>query len=122
MDEKSQQFLTISTHVGLFRYLRLPFGVASAPAKFQKIMDSLFSKVKQVGVFQDEIKRALKSADVLAHFNPRLEVRLTVDASSIGIGAVLSRKYPSGVEKPIAFASHTLSVAEKKYSQIGEKV
>lgn len=32
------------------------------------------------------IKQHLKSADVLVHFKPRLEVRLTVDASAVGIG------------------------------------
>ena len=34
LDEDSQHFVTINTHKGLFRYNRLPFGVASAPVHF----------------------------------------------------------------------------------------
>ena len=36
-----------------------------------------------------------------------------------GEGAVLSHIMPNGSERPIAYASRTLSPAEKKYSQQG---
>ena len=35
LHETSQQYVTIHTHKGLFKYNRFPFGVASAPAIFQ---------------------------------------------------------------------------------------
>lgn len=60
--------------------------------------------IREEQTFQN-IKELLKSAKVLVHFNPDLELRLSVDASPVGIGAVLSHKFPSGEEKPIAFAS-----------------
>ena len=41
LEESSKEFVTINTHKGLFRYNRLPFGVASAPAIFQRYMETL---------------------------------------------------------------------------------
>ena len=35
-EEKSAECLTVNTHLGLYQLTRLPFGVASAPAMFQR--------------------------------------------------------------------------------------
>lgn len=40
MDEESKKHLTVNTHRGLFTYNRLAFGVSSAPAIFQRTMES----------------------------------------------------------------------------------
>ena len=42
IEKESQRYLVINTHKGLYTYKRLPFGVASAPAIFQRIMDGKF--------------------------------------------------------------------------------
>eukprot|EP00079_Xenopus_tropicalis_P016020 XP_004914327.1 PREDICTED: uncharacterized protein K02A2.6-like [Xenopus tropicalis] len=69
------------------------------------------------GAFQ-EIKRQLLTPNVLTHYDPRLPVRLACDASPYGVGAVLSHLMPDGQERPIAFASRTLSKAEQNYAQL----
>ena len=59
---------------------------------------------------------------VLAHFDATLPISLTVDASSYTVGAVISHTMPDGKECPIAFTSHTLSEAERKYAQVEKQV
>ena len=54
-------------------------------------------------------KKLLTSDRVLVHFKPKLELRLSCDASNYGLGAVLFHLMPNGDEKPIGFASRTLS-------------
>jgi len=63
-------------------------------------------------------KKKLTSATVLAHYNPKYPLRLAADASSYGLGAVISHVFPSGVERPIAYASRTLTASERNYSQL----
>ena len=64
----------------------------------------------------DQLKTALTPAAVLAHFDPRLLMQVTTDASAVAIGAVLSQTQPNGYERPVAYASRTLTTAERAYS------
>ena len=41
LEPESRKFVTINTHKRLFQYKRLRYGVSSAPAQFQRIMESL---------------------------------------------------------------------------------
>ena len=58
----------------------------------------------------DKAKSQLTSSSVLMHF----------DASPYGVGAVLSHQTEEG-ERPIAFASRTLSPAERKYAHLDKE-
>ena len=72
---------------------------------------------KQKTAFE-ESKALLTSSRVLVHYNPELPIVVSSDASSCGIGSVLSHRLPDGSDKPIAFASRSLSECEKKYAQL----
>ncbi|CAI5657640.1 unnamed protein product [Oreochromis niloticus] len=64
----------------------------------------------------NELKQALLDRVLLAHPNFEEPFLLSVDASSSGLGAVLSQ-VPAGAStsRPIAFASKTLNHAQSKY-------
>ena len=55
LEEESQELVTINTHKGLYRYRRLPFGVASAPAIFQRTMEATLHGLPMVCVYLDDI-------------------------------------------------------------------
>ena len=239
LDDESKKFMVINTHKGLYQYTRMPFGISSAPAIFQHVMDTILQGLSNVLCYLDDIlitgatdqehihnleevlkrlqchgikvqnskctflansveylghiidhkglhtspqkvaaiqdapapsnqqqlrsllgllhyygkfipnlatllhpmnrllksgsvwnwspdcqqafaqaKKLLSSAAVLAHYNPSLPLRLATDASAYGIGAVISHIFPDGSERPIAFASRTLSNSEKRYAQL----
>lgn len=63
-------------------------------------------------------KRLLTSEPVLTHYDPNLPVRLAADASPYGISGIISHVMQDGTEKPIAYASRSLSKTEQKYAQI----
>ena len=239
IDDISKKLVTINTHRGLFEYNRLPFGVSTAPAIFQRTIDSLLQGIPNVCVYLDDIfitgksdedhlqnlsavlsklqdaglrlkkskcnflaqsveylghvisgkglhptkakvlamqnapvpqniikiksflglinyyrkflpdlssllaplnnllqkgtkwnwtetqqtafdkaKSLVQSSVVLAHYDASKKLVLACDASPYGVGAVLSQYQDDGVEKPVAFASRSLSKAEKNYSHL----
>ena len=236
LDEASKPYLAISTHRGLYQYTRLPYGVASTPAQFQKVMDTILQGIPGVLCYIDDIlitgssdsehlqnvlkrlkqrgvrvkkqkckymaasveylghcidseglhategklqailkapslrnvqelrsflglvnyygkfipnlstvlhplndllrqnvrwkwtaaceqafaaaKQGLASSKVLTHYDPALPLKMAGDASAYGVGAVISHIMPDGTERPIAFASRTLSTSERNYAQV----
>lgn len=63
-------------------------------------------------------KAELLAETVLTHYDVTKPFRLACDASQYGIGAVLSHIMEDGEERPVAFASRTLTASEKNYSQL----
>jgi hypothetical protein len=56
-----------------------------------------------------KICELLSLSEVLgvAHYDPSFDVELAVDASSYGLGCVISHKYENRDERPIAYSSRT---------------
>ena len=55
LDHDSRKYVTINTHKGLYCYSRLPFRIASAPAIFQRAMDSILQGIPRVLCYLDDI-------------------------------------------------------------------
>lgn len=59
--EESKKYLILSTHKGFFRYCRMPFGISSAPAKFQRTMEVILAGIEGVSCYLDDIIVTAKS-------------------------------------------------------------
>ncbi|XP_028408174.1 uncharacterized protein K02A2.6-like [Dendronephthya gigantea] len=79
----------------------------SAKWCWSNVHEQAFSKVKQ----------AIASDCTMAFYDPNRPTTLTVDASPVGLGAVLSQTQVNGQERCIAYASRSLSPVETRYSQ-----
>jgi transposase InsO family protein len=55
--EEDRDKTTFSCHVGMYRFLRMPFGLVNAPATFQRAMDIILSEVRwdSVLVYLDDV-------------------------------------------------------------------
>lgn len=69
----------------------------------------------------DKLKACLLSPQILAYPDLEREFMLTVDASRIGCGAVLSQIFEDG-DRPISFASKTFNAAESKKATIEQEL
>ena len=55
LDDNSTRLATINMHKGLYEPTRLPFGVASAPALFQRAMDVILQGIPHTFCYLDDI-------------------------------------------------------------------
>ena len=62
-----------------------------------------------------KLKELCSDTPCLAYPDYKREFKLYTDASESGLGAVLAQKKDDGIERPIAYASRTLSKLERNY-------
>ena len=55
LEESSRKYHTINMHRGMYQYIRLPYGVASAPSQFQNVMDTILQGIPGVICYIDDI-------------------------------------------------------------------
>ena len=94
---------------------------------FAEIAAPLYDLLKKGGKWHWEttheqafgkLKDAMCSEALLAHYDLQRPTVLQVDASGVGLGAVLLQKQENGELRPIAFMSRKLTPAESRYAQI----
>ena len=68
----------------------------------------------------DEAFKAIKNSitEKLAYYDPRLPTSIRVDASPVGVAAILTQKTSHNNLKIISYASRALTAVEQRYSQI----
>ena len=64
------------------------------------------------------IKVELSTTPILALYSADQETVISADASSYGLGAVLTQKQPDGNWCPVGYASRSLTPTEQCYAQI----
>ncbi len=65
----------------------------------------------------DKVKQEFLKPVTLALYNPNAQAKVSADASSYGLGAVLLQQCQDGW-KPVAFASRSMTETERRYAQI----
>ncbi|KAK3752856.1 hypothetical protein QZH41_000328 [Actinostola sp. cb2023] len=66
----------------------------------------------------NQLKEALTNAPVTSYFDPDRDTEINVDASPVGLGAILAQTDPvTGEKNVVAYASRALTDVESRYSQ-----
>ena len=83
LTEESKELCTINTLKGLYRYHQLPFGVASAPAIWQRTIEQVLHGIRKMQCMIDDI--IIAGANEEEHFSILEEVLARLDSHDITI-------------------------------------
>ena len=122
--QKPRNVKELSSFLGLATYSSRfinNFSTLTEPLRNQVKFNK--SDLSDWGEIEDEAFKNVKNSlttNSLAYFDPNLNTELVVDASPVGVAAVLLQVDPLDKNKRnvIAYASRTLSEYERKYAQV----
>ena len=115
---------TLQSFLGHMSYVaRHVPGLSAVTAKLSELLkkDQKFVWTDEHEVAFQRCKELAGNMATLAHFDEKLDIVVTTDASPVGLGAALSHRVKIGNKtylRPIAYASRTLSQAERNYAQV----
>ena len=113
LDEESQKYTVVNTNKGLFKYLCLPFGISSAPAIFQRVMETLLQGIPGVVVYLDDVLITRKTEE--EHLKSLEAVLIKMSA-----GLLLKKEKCSFMKESITYLGHVIDA--HGLHQIQEKV
>ena len=111
--QPTQQNCVVSS-VSRFIY---DFSTITAPFRALTRHGTKWQWTKQHQHAFDELKRRLTTSPTVAYFDPAKDTELVVDASPVGLGAILTQKTSDSGKNIVAYASRSLSPVEQRYSQ-----
>lgn len=79
LEPNSKVYTTITTHKGLYRYNRLPFGISTAPSIFQRSMDQILQGLEHVVCYLDDILVTSSTLEDHLQLLDRVLARLTAN-------------------------------------------
>ena len=113
-----RSFLGLVNYVS--RFIK-DFATIAAPLRDLTKKSTKWTWTDQHQAAFDSLKEALTSKSVVAYFDPKKSTEIIVDASPVGLGAILTQKTvrSDGTvhAKVCAYASRALSDVERRYSQ-----
>lgn len=103
LEEDSCRYVTINTHMGLFEYRRLTFGISSAPSIFQRTMENLLRGIGGVCVYIDDI--LITGSSEGEHLNNLTEVLHRLESA----GMRLKREKCKFMQASVSYLGHIIS-------------
>lgn len=118
MMQKPENRQELLTFLGLVQYLgKFVPRLSDVSASLRKLTETSsgceWKWTREQDVSFKLIKTMITEAPVLAYYNPKLPLTLSVDASSKGLGATILQQ-----GRPIAYASRALTSSQRNYAQI----
>ena len=95
------------------------YATISHPLRMLTHKNAQWNWTNEDRVALEKLKHLITRRPVMQYFNPERITELVVDASPVGLGAILTQKdEENAAPKVIAYASRALTATEQKYSQI----